>query len=131
MLPAWLLAPTMLPVAWKWRNSASMPPATGYWPATSLVHYTTSCNTQSSAHEDGRDQRPKHVKLIGIINKPLLLHLVGVYFIYINGARSNKYQAETLFSTLERSKKFVLMYWRVPFCFPFFRLWKKMCTLEQ
>ena len=32
--------------------------------------------TQSSAPEDGRDQRPKHVELIGIINKPLLLHLV-------------------------------------------------------
>jgi len=45
------------------------------------VHYTTSCNTQSSAPEDGRDQHPKHVELIGIINKPLLLHLVGVYII--------------------------------------------------
>ena len=43
--------------------------------ATSWVHYTTSYNTQSSALEDGRDQRPKHVELIGIINKPLLLHL--------------------------------------------------------
>ena len=45
------------------------------------MHYTTSCNTQSSAPEDGRDQRPKHDELIGIINKPLLLHLVGVYII--------------------------------------------------
>ena len=34
-------------------------------------------NTQSSAPEDGRNHRPKHVELIGIINKPLLLHLVG------------------------------------------------------
>jgi hypothetical protein len=25
----------------------------------------------------GRNHRPKHVELIGIINKPLLLHLVG------------------------------------------------------
>ena len=33
--------------------------------------------------EDEWDQRPKHVELIGIINKPLLLHLVGVYIIYI------------------------------------------------
>jgi hypothetical protein len=39
------------------------------------------------------DHRPKHVELIGIINKPLLLHLVGVYVIYINDARSNKYQS--------------------------------------
>ena len=61
-----------------------------YWPATLLVHYTTSCNTQSSAPEDGRDHRPKHFELIGIINIPLLLHLVGVYIIYVNDARSNK-----------------------------------------
>jgi hypothetical protein len=40
--------------------------------------------TQSSAPEDGHDHRPKHVELIGIINKPLLLHLVGVYIIYEN-----------------------------------------------
>jgi len=46
------------------------------------VHYTTSCNTQSSAPEDGRDQRPKRVELMGIINKPLLLHLVSFYIIY-------------------------------------------------
>ena len=59
---------------------------------SSWVHYTTSCNTQSSAPENGRDHRPKHVELIGIINKPLLLHVVGVYIIYVNDARSNKYQ---------------------------------------
>ena len=53
-----------------------------YRPATLSVHYTTSCNTQFSAPKDGRDHRPKHVELIGIINKPLLLHLVGVYIIY-------------------------------------------------
>jgi hypothetical protein len=56
------------------------------------VHYTTSCNTQSSAPEDGRDHRPKHVEMIGIINKPLLLHLVGICIIYINDAESKKYQ---------------------------------------
>jgi len=55
----------------------------GYRPATSWIHYTTSCNTQSSAPEDGLVQRPKHVMLIGFINKPLLLHLVDVYIIYI------------------------------------------------
>jgi hypothetical protein len=64
----------------------------GRWPATSWVHYTTSSNTQSSAPEDGRDHRPKHVVLIGIINKLLLLHQVCVYIIYINDARSNNYQ---------------------------------------
>ena len=52
-------------------------------PATSWVHYTTSCNTQSSAPEDGQNNCPKHVELTGIINKPLLLHLVGcLYYLY-------------------------------------------------
>ena len=64
------------PVAWK----RKLP---GYRPATSYVHYTTSCNTQSSAPKDGRDQRPKHVELFGIINKPLLLRLVDICIIYI------------------------------------------------
>jgi len=51
--------------------------------ATSWVHYTTSCNTQSCAPEDGRNNRPKHVELIGIINKPLFLHLVGcLYYLF-------------------------------------------------
>ena len=58
------------PVAWK-------PPLPGNRPATPWVHYTTSCNTQSSSSEDGRNHRPKQVQLIGIINKLLLLHLVG------------------------------------------------------
>ena len=66
--------------------------AAGHRLATSWVLYTTSCNTQSSAPEYGRDQRPKHVEHTGIINKHLLLHLVGVYIIYTNYARSNKYQ---------------------------------------
>ena len=72
----WYNAPTMLPAS---SLEANLP---GYRPASSWVHYTTSCNTQSSAPEDGRDHRPKHVELIGIINKPLLLHLVDVYIIY-------------------------------------------------
>ena len=62
-------APTTLPV--------------GGWPATSLVHYTTSCNTQSSVPEDGQNNCPKHFGLHGIINKPLMLHLVGcLYYLY-------------------------------------------------
>ena len=53
------------------------------WPATSWVHYTTSCNAQSSAPEDGQNNCPKHVELTEIINKPLLLHLVGcLYYLY-------------------------------------------------
>ena len=47
------------------------------------MHYTTSCNTQSSAPEDGQNNCPKHVELTGINNKPLLLHLVGcLYYLY-------------------------------------------------
>ena len=52
------------------------------WPATSWVHYTTSCNTQSSAPEYERDQRPKSDELIGIKSKSLLLHLIGFYHVY-------------------------------------------------
>ena len=56
---------------------------TGWWPATSWVHYTTSCNTKSSAPEDGQTNCPKHVELTGIINKPLLFYLVGcLYYLY-------------------------------------------------
>ena len=82
----WCNAPTMLPAG---SLEAELPV---YRPAPSWVHYTTSCNTQSSAPEDGRDHPPKHVELIGIINKPLLLHLVGVYIVYANDGGSNKYQ---------------------------------------
>ena len=47
------------------------------------MHYTTSCNTQYSAPEDGQNNCPKHVELTGIMNKPLLLHLVGfLYYLY-------------------------------------------------
>ena len=42
-----------------------------------------SCNTQSSAPEDGQNNCSKHVELTGIINKPLSLHLVGcLYYLY-------------------------------------------------
>ena len=74
----WYNAPTMLPVAGSLEVETELP-LPGYWlQATSWVHYTTSCNTQSSAPADGCDHRSKHVELIGIINKWLLLHLVGV-----------------------------------------------------
>ena len=65
-----------------WYNAPTMLP-TGHRPATSWVHYTTSCNTQSSAPLDGQNNCPKHVELTGIINKPLLLYLVGcLYYLY-------------------------------------------------
>ena len=58
-----------------WYNAPRMLPA-GNRSAASWVHYTTGCNTQSSAPEDGQNNCPKHVELIGIINKPLLLQVV-------------------------------------------------------
>ena len=61
-------------------------------PAGSLEAEELRCNIQSSAPEDWRDHRPKHVQLIGIINKQLMLHLAGVCVIYVNDARSNKHQ---------------------------------------
>ena len=36
----------------------------------------------SSAPEDGRNYRPKHVELIEITNKCLLLHIVGCLYYY-------------------------------------------------
>ena len=52
-------------------------------PATSWGHYTPRCNTQTSAPEDGQNNCPKHVEMTGIINKPLLLHMVGcLYYLY-------------------------------------------------
>ena len=70
-----------------WNNAPTMLPA-----GNIVGALTISCNTQSSAPEDGFDHRPKPVELIGIINKLLFLHLVGVYIIYVNDARSNKCQ---------------------------------------
>ena len=65
-----------------WYNEPTMLPA-GHRSATSFVRYTTNCNTQSSAPEYGQNNFPKHVELIGIINKPLFLHLVGcLYYLY-------------------------------------------------
>jgi hypothetical protein len=52
------------------------------------VHYTTSCVAQSNAPEDGQNNCPKHVELIGIINKQLLLHLVGCLIYYLQKKQS-------------------------------------------
>ena len=67
-----------------WYNAPTILPAGGR-PAKSWVHYNTSCNTQSSAPEDGKNNCPKHVELTGNINKTLLLHLVGcLYYLHFN-----------------------------------------------
>ena len=68
----------------------------GNRPAASSVHYTTICNTESGAPEDGRNYRPKHVELVGIINKRLLLHLVCCLYYCISDARSYKHRLELI-----------------------------------
>jgi len=46
--------------------------------------------TQSSAPEDGRNYRLKHVELIEITNKLLLLHLVGcLYYVSVMHGHTN------------------------------------------
>jgi hypothetical protein len=64
-------------VCYSLRHNARSMLLAGGRPATSWVHYTTNCNTQSSAREDEQNNCTKHVEVTGIINKPLLLHLVG------------------------------------------------------
>ena len=63
-----------------WYNAPTMLPAGGWQHRGCII--PQSCNTQSSAPEDGRNYRPKHAELngIGIIIKPLLLHLVGCLY---------------------------------------------------
>ena len=47
------------------------------------MRYSLWCNAQSSAPENGQNNSPKLVELTGIINRPLLLHLVGcLYYLY-------------------------------------------------
>jgi hypothetical protein len=66
-------------------NLVAVEPQPGYRPETSWVHYTTSCKHSLTAPEDRRIYRPKRVELIGINNKPTLLHLVRcLYYLHNN-----------------------------------------------
>ena len=54
-----------------------------WYNATTMLPSTTSCNKQSSASEDMQNNCLKYVELTGIINKPLLLYLIGcLYYLY-------------------------------------------------
>jgi len=77
--------------------------------STSWVHYTTSCNTQSSDPEHGQNNFPKHVELTGIINKPLL-NLVGCLY-YLYQCRTEKQISDNEIYLLIKYIKSVL--WRV------------------
>ena len=75
---SWYNARTMLPAG---SLEAELP---SHRPATSWVHYTTSCNTQYSTSEDEKNNCAKHAELTGIINKPLLFAsgCLSILFIY-------------------------------------------------
>ena len=75
--------------------------------AASSVHYTTSCKHKSSAPEDGRNYRPKQVELIEIINKPLLLYLVGYSYYWQMGFNSVFKGLSILFSIIDFISKFL------------------------
>ena len=63
----WYNAPTMLPATVRQHRGCMIPQAV----------------TQSSAPKDVQNNCPKHVELTGIINKLLLLDLVGCpYYLY-------------------------------------------------
>ena len=63
----WYNAPTMLPAGCRQHRGCIIPQAV----------------TQSNAPEDWQNNCPIHVELTGIINKPLLLYLVGcLYYLY-------------------------------------------------
>ena len=56
---------------------------TGGGRSVGIFRSRTKATVFSSAPEDGQNDFPKHVELTGIINKPLLLHLVGcLYYLY-------------------------------------------------
>ena len=68
-----------------WYNAPMMLPATGRQHRGCIITQDVTHNTQSSAPEDGQNNCPKHVEPTGIINKPLLLHLVGcLYYLRIS-----------------------------------------------
>jgi hypothetical protein len=63
-----------------WYNAPTMFPAGGQQHRRYIIPQAV---TQSSGPEDGQNNCQKHVALTGIINKPLLLHLVRcLYYLY-------------------------------------------------
>ena len=56
---------------------------------TSWMHYTTSCNTQSSDPEDGQNICPKHVELSGIIIVIVAYSWLSILFISMMHGQAN------------------------------------------
>ena len=78
--------------------------------ACGIMHYTTSCNTQSSAPEEGKNNFPKHVELTGIINKLLLLHLVGCLYCLYQWCTVKQISDNEIYLLIKRIKSVL---WRV------------------
>ena len=81
-------APMTLPAG----NLDEVEPQPGCQPAASSVNYTTSCKHNLELLRMGENYCPKHVELIGIINKPLLLQLIVCLYYCVRDARSCKNQ---------------------------------------
>ena len=65
-----------------WYNAPTMLPA-GHRSAKSWMHYTTSCNTQSSVPEDGQNNCPKHVELTELlISRIVASGCLSILFIF-------------------------------------------------
>ena len=75
-----------------------VPPHPAYQPAASSVHYTTSC--KHGLVLLGMGEIIARNMLIGIINKLLLLHLVGCLYYCISDARSYKQKNFSFFHIL-------------------------------
>ena len=52
--------------------------------------------TQSSAPEDGRNYRPKHVELIEIVNKIITVAAIWLFILLYHDARSHKRETSKL-----------------------------------
>ena len=87
--------------------------------------------TLSSAPDDGRNYRQKHVELIEITNKLLLLHLVGCLYRSIRDARSHKHQIYVVIFIIIRISRgggFLFSHFLCPHLpvIPYFRRTKRM-----
>ena len=84
--------------------------AADHRPATSWVHYTTSCNAQSCAPEDGQNNCPKNVELTGITRRGQIWIIICSYL--KNAARSvessNMWKVEALFQGHSRTRCLLL-----------------------
>jgi hypothetical protein len=68
-----------------WYNASTMLPATGRQHRGYIIPQAVIHSLESSTPEDGQNNCPKHDELTGIINIPLLIHLVGcLYYLYFN-----------------------------------------------